>query len=237
MRADSAVRIASLFPEILGTYGDGGNVLVLRRRLLWRGLPAEVVTVPLGAPVPGECDLYVIGGGEDDAQLAVLESLRSTAGLRRAIDHDVPVFAVCAGLQLLGRTFELRSGEVHRGLELLDVTTTRLRARAVGEVVARAAPELGITDLSGFENHGGRTLLGPAARRLAHAVKGVGNGNAGRDEGALQGSIVATYLHGPVLARNPGLADVLLSRATGLGLDPLDVPEVTALRRGLLAAG
>lgn len=237
MTVESAVRIASLFPEILGTYGDGGNVLVLQRRLLWRGLAVEVVPVPLGGAIPGECDLYVIGGGEDDAQLAVLESLRSTTALRRAVTRDVPVFAVCAGLQLLGRTFALRNGEVHVGLDLLDVTTTRLRDRAVGEVVARPAPDLGITDLTGFENHGGRTVIGPAARRLAQVVKGVGNGGPGRDEGALQGSIVATYLHGPVLARNPDLADVLLSRATGQQLEPLDLPDVTALRRDLLAAG
>jgi CobQ-like glutamine amidotransferase family enzyme len=235
MTVDSAVRIASLFPEILGTYGDGGNVLVLRRRLLWRGLAVEVVPVPLGGAIPDECDLYVIGGGEDDAQLAVLESLRSTTALRRAVARGVPVFAVCAGLQLLGRTFALRNGEVHVGLDLLDVTTTRLRDRAVGEALARAAPELEITDLTGFENHGGRTLLGPAARPLAQVVKGVGNGGPGRDEGALQDSIVATYLHGPVLARNPELADVLLSRATGQQLEPLDLPDVAALRRDLLA--
>jgi CobQ-like glutamine amidotransferase family enzyme len=238
--ADSALRIASLFPEVLGTYGDGGNVLVLQRRLSWRDVSVDVIPVPLGTTVPDQCDLYVLGGGEDDAQTAVIDALRSSAVLTRVADRGVPILAVCAGLQLLGHSFEVHDGAVHPGLGLLDVTTTRLRSRAVGDVVAITAPELGIAgsaELTGFENHGGQTLIGPQARPLARVVKGVGNGGPHREEGATQGSIVATYLHGPVLARNPDLADLLLSRATGRELTPLDIPNVEVLRRERLSIG
>jgi CobQ-like glutamine amidotransferase family enzyme len=240
MTADSVLRIASLFPEVLGTYGDGGNVLVLQRRLLWRDISVEVIPVPLGTNVPEQCDLYVLGGGEDDAQTAVIDALRSSAALTHVADRGVPILAVCAGLQLLGHSFQVQGGEVHPGLGLLDVTTTRLRRRAVGEVVALPASELGIAgspELTGFENHGGLTVVGPQARPLAHVVKGVGNGGTHRDEGATQGSIVATYLHGPVLARNPGLADLLLGRATGRPLARLDIDNVDVLRRERLSTG
>jgi hypothetical protein len=134
---------------------------------------------------------------------------------------------------MLGQTFEVSGGRVVPGLGLLDVTTTRLATRAVGEVVARVDLP-GIPELTGFENHGGGTTLGPDAAPLARVVSGTGNG-AGGTEGAVQGSIVATYLHGPVLARNPALADLLLSRATGRELAPLDLPSVERLRRDRLA--
>jgi CobQ-like glutamine amidotransferase family enzyme len=232
MTRESAVRIASLYPEILGTYGDSGNCLVLERRLAWRDLAVEVVTVSLGSPPPNGCDLYVLGGGEDDAQAAVLGALRASSALGAAVDRGVPVFAVCAGLQLLGHSFELARGEIRPGLGLLDVTTTRLRRRAVGEVVATVDASLGLPELTGFENHGGATRLGPDARPLARVSTGFGNGGGeSRAEGALQASIVATYLHGPVLARNPALADLLLSRAVGTELAPLEIAAVDELRR------
>jgi CobQ-like glutamine amidotransferase family enzyme len=234
MSRPSSLRIARLFPEVLGTYGDGGNALVLERRMAWRGLAAELVDVPLGRPVPADCDLYLLGGGEDDAQTLAVAALRRSPGLSRAVDRGRPVLAVCAGLQLLGRSFEVRGG-VETGLGLLDLTTTRLPVRAVGEAVAQPDPALGLPPLTGFENHGGGSELGPAARPLATVVSGFGNGNH-REEGALQGSIVATYLHGPVLARNPALADLLLERATGGELPALQQPEVDALRRTLLVA-
>lgn len=228
----SVLRIATLYPEILGTYGDGGNALVLERRMAWRGLPVEVVPVPVGAAVPAQCDLYLLGGGEDDAQTMALDGLRRSAALAEAIDRGVPVLAVCAGLQLLGHSYQVRDGSTVGGLGLLDATTTRLAVRAVGEVIATVDGSLGLPDLTGFENHGGGTALGSAARPLARVSTGIGNGiGPQRSEGAVQGSIVATYLHGPVLARNPALADLLLARATGRELASLDVPAVEALRR------
>ena len=231
------MRIAVLFPELLGTYGDGGNVVVLQRRLAWRGWRCEVLRVGLGTPVPEDCDLYVLGGGEDDAQTLAMGGLRGNA-LAGAVDRGVPVFAVCAGMQLLGTTFSTTRGGEAAGLGLLDVSTGRREVRAVGEVVATPEPDLGLPLLTGFENHGGGTRLGPAARPLARVLTGTGNGggDGAPFEGAVQGSIVATYLHGPVLARNPALADLLLSRATGETLPALPDVPVDALRATLLGA-
>lgn len=237
----SAVRIVALFPQLLGTYGDGGNVLILAQRSRWRGLSTEVVSVGAGDPVPDSGDIYVIGGGEDGAQLAAMAALRPAgagqSALGRALTGGAQMLAVCAGLQLLGESFTDSTGAQTAGLGLLDVRTTRLASRAVGELLADPAAELGLPALSGFENHGGHTVLGPQARPLATVRRGVGNGPAAdrgsSSEGAMAGGIIGTYLHGPVLARNPGLADLLLARAIGVPLAELaalKVPEHEALR-------
>lgn len=237
----STLRIAVLFPELLGTYGDGGNVVVLQRRLSWRDIPSDTVPVGLDQPVPDDCDLYVLGGGEDQAQAVALEALRRGRGLPRAVERGVPVFAVCAGLQVLGATLTDREGQVSDCLGLLDAHTSLGGDRLVGEVLADPDPSLELPALTGFANHAGRTRLGPQARPLAAVVSGPGNDGPGRTaspgaEGALQGSIVASYLHGPVLARNPGLADLLLTRAAGRTLEPLVLEQEQELRRERLAA-
>jgi CobQ-like glutamine amidotransferase family enzyme len=251
MSGDSVLRIVSVFPELLGTYGDGGNALVLEKRLAWRDLPVETVRVALGQPVPEQGDLYVIGGGEDSAQMEALAELRRGNALQNACARGVPVFAVCAGFQILGTSLSDRDGVVHPGLCLVDVDTRFRTVRAVGEVVAQPSGELGLPELLGFENHGGGTWLGPDARALAGVRRGVGNGAVGAGapadgvsrggapdqtaaEGALQGSVVATYLHGPVLARNPGLADLLLTRASGQQLADLPAPQVDRAREHML---
>jgi len=228
----SAVRIAVLFPELLGTYGDGGNVLVLQRRLAWRGLDSQTMPVALAQPVPADCDLYVLGGGEDLAQAAALTALRRSPGLHQAVARGTPVFAVCAGLQLLGATLTDRQGVVSTGLGLLDLDTRLGPTRRVGDVVALPDPVLELPAQVGFANHAGRTRLGPQARPLATILTGPGNDDDGAGaalEGALQGSIVASYLHGPVLARNPALADLLLSRALGQPLQPFVHPQEPAV--------
>lgn len=234
--SSSALRLVSVLPGLLGTYGDSGNVLVLRRRLAWRDIGVEVLTVGAGEAVPTTGDLYVLGGGEDDAQLAALEELQRS-GLTAAIEAGAVVLAVCAGLQILGESLELSDGRRVSGLGLLDLVTTRLPARAVGEVVAEPEPALGLPLLTGFSNHGGSTVLGPEARPLANVQRGPGNaGENDTEEGALQGSVVGTYLHGPVLARNPALADLLLARALGTTLAPLPDGPPEALHSERIAA-
>lgn len=240
-----AVRIALVYPSLLGTYGDGGNASVLAQRLRWRGLAADVIDVALDDPVPEEADLYVLGGGEDAAQTLAVSRL-SNGVLRRAADRHAPIFAVCAGFQILGETFLDGQGAVHPGLGLIDCRTDRLDGpRAVGELLGRATTDP-LGELTGYENHGGRTVLGPEAAPLAVVVAGVGNGapapagvgpaTAARSvDGAVQGSVVATYLHGPALARNPALADHLLERVAG-PLAPLDDSEENELRRERLAS-
>jgi len=227
------LRIALVFPSLLGTYGDGGNASVLAQRLRWRGIPAETIDVGLDEPLPEQADIYVLGGGEDVAQTLAVSRL-ADGGLRRAAAAGKPVFAVCAGFQILGESFLDGRGDVHAGLGLIDCRTDRLPgSRAVGELLGEPDVDGLREPLTGYENHGGRTLLGPSAKPLAKVRAGVGNGDGA--DGAVQGSVVATYLHGPALARNPALADFLLQRAVGSELEPLDDAEEQELRRERLA--
>ena len=230
MPADNTVHIGVLLPDLLGTYGDRGNAAILAQRLRWRGQPAQVVEVPAGSPIPDSCDAYVLGGGEDVAEDEAVRALRESP-FPRAVERGAVVLAICAGMHLLGRWRADRDGRRHEALGLLDLTTRPREQRATGEITTRPAHEhLGIDEtLTGFENHGSATELGPSATPLARVVSGEGNGDG--SEGVFTGQIVGTYLHGPVLARNPGLADYLLSRATGLALPPLPMAEVDELRR------
>ena len=235
MPSDSAVRIGLLLPDLLGTYGDRGNAVVLAARLRWRGIPAEIVEVQSGQQVPDSCDLYVLGGGEDVAQIAATEHLARGRGLMRAVERNAPVLAVCAAIQILGRYTATLDGKMIKGLELLDATTSAMPRRAVGEILTEPDPMFGTEVLTGFENHRGGTVLGPAARPLGRVISGIGN-NGEQAEGVVQGRIIGTYLHGPVLARNPALADFLLAWAIGRPLADLNVPFIHELREQRVAA-
>jgi lipid II isoglutaminyl synthase (glutamine-hydrolysing) len=233
--AESTVRIGLVLPDVMGTYGDGGNSVVLRERLRLRGFEAEVVNITLDDPVPSTLDLYTLGGAEDYAQRLATRHLIRYPGLQEAAAKGAPVLAICAAIQVLGHWYETSAGERVDGVGLLDLTTSPQPKRTIGEVVSQ--PLLpGLTDrLTGFENHRGGTVLGPAAQPLAKVVLGAGNRLGDGVDGAVQGSVVATYLHGPCLARNPQLADHLLSRVVG-ELPPLPLAEVELLRRERLAA-
>jgi lipid II isoglutaminyl synthase (glutamine-hydrolysing) len=233
--ADSTVRIGLVLPDVMGTYGDGGNAVVLRQRLRLRGFDAEIVEITLSDPVPSELDMYTLGGAEDYAQRLATKHLLRYPGLQRAAARGAPVLAICAAIQVLGHWYETSSGERVEGVGLLDVITSPQPERTIGEVVSQ--PVLpGLSDrLTGFENHRGGTILGAAASPLAKVISGAGNRAGDGFDGAVQGSVVATYLHGPCLARNPELADFLLSRAVG-DLAPLEIDEVAQLRRERLAA-
>lgn len=220
--------ICHVYPELLGTYGDGGNVEVLRHRMARRGLGAEVIDVHQGDALPRTAGLLVVGGGEDDAQRRVAPLIGEL--LSPAIADGAVVLAVCAGMQLLGHTVQGSDGNVVEGAGILDVTTARSSRRAVGEVIA-SSTGLPLGRLTGFVNHGGATTLGSNARPLARVRRGPANHPLNRDEGAVQDRVIGTYLHGPVLARNPELADHLLHLATGEELEPLPDVEVAALRR------
>ena len=229
------VRIGLVLPDVMGTYGDGGNAVVLRQRLLLRGIAAEIVEITLADAVPESLDLYTLGGAEDYAQRLATKHLLRHPGLQRAASRGAPVLAICAAIQVLGHWYETSAGERVEGVGMLDLTTSPQPERTIGEVVSNPLLD-GLTEpLTGFENHRGGTVLGPHARPLAAVVKGAGNRMGDGFDGAVQGGVVATYLHGPCLARNPELADLLLSRAVG-PLAPLELPEVDRLRRERLAA-
>jgi len=242
---ESAVRIGVLFPDLLGTYGDGGNAVVLSQRLAWRDIPVDVVTVSDGAAAPDSCDLYLVGGGEDGPQVQATRELAESRALHRAVDAGAVVLAVCAGMQILGHRFPDASGADRAGLGLLDCDTVRVgRPRAVGELLTaeatvpdpdRIGNRLALGELTGFENHAGRTVPGAASTTLAPVEIGEGNGDG--SEGVVCGRIVGTYLHGPVLARNPRLADLLLGWIVGPeALGPVDDSEIDALRAERLRA-
>lgn len=242
---DSAVGIALLYPELLGTYGDGGNAVVLARRLAWRDLRSEVVTVHAGDPVPAGCRVYLLGGGEDGPQTEACRELAADGSMQRAVvDDGAALLAVCAGMQICGTAFVGPDGDPAAGLGLLDCTTVRTgESRAVGELLLDAAgPDAALGTLTGFENHGGRTRLGPGARPLGRVRAGVGNGDGTEGVRPADPSgpcVVGTYLHGPVLARNPALADLLLAAALGVSpeeLAPVDDAEADELRRVRIGA-
>ena len=230
------VRLVWVYPDLLSTYGDRGNLLVLERRARLRGIAAEPVFVNSDQPVPRDGDIYLLGGGEDLPQVLAARRLRADGGLADAADRGAVVFAVCAGYQLLGHEFGGADGEPTAGLGILDIRSGRGERRAVGEIVADVDPALGVPELTGFENHQGVTRLGPRAIPLAQVSQGIGNGDG--TEGAHTGRVLGTYLHGPALVRNPGLADLLLGWVAG-PLPPIAAQEeelAQTLRRERLAA-
>jgi CobQ-like glutamine amidotransferase family enzyme len=234
VNADSTVAIGLLLPDVLGTYSDTGNATILAQRLRWRGIPAEILTITARDTPPTSCAVYLLGGGEDTAQLFAADWLRRHPELRLAMESSAVTLAVCAGLQILGQSITDTRGKHYPGLELLDITTAPGRERSVGEVISTCVIP-GVGSLTGFENHRGVTTLGPGATALGRVVTGTGNGTTEpgtrhRTEGVLTERIIGTYLHGPVLARNPALADHILHQITGQTLCPLELPDQAALR-------
>ena len=207
------MRIVVLYPELLGTYGDGGNGLVALERLRRRGIEATLEFAMIGDPLP-EAALYLLGGGEDGPQRLAADLLRATDFTSRVRD-GAHVVAVCAGLQILGTTFSVEGDDEYEGVGVVDVATRRGTSRSVGELCTRVDGHL----LVGFENHGGRTTLANGVEPLGHVL--TGRGNDGVLDGFRVGNVWATYAHGPVLAMNPWLCDQVLESLTATALEPL----------------
>lgn len=236
--AESTLRVGLVLPDVMGTYGDSGNAIILRQRARLRGIDAEIVEITLDDPVPDSLDVYTLGGAEDYAQRLATRHLARYPGLQRAAEKGAPVLAICAAIQVLGHWYATSAGEKVEGISMFDVTTSPQDARAIGEVITTPVVDGLTLPLTGFENHRGGTTLGPDAAPLGRVTFGVGNGVGDGFEGVVQGSVIGTYMHGPALARNPELADLLLCRALGVEeLAPLDLPEVDLLRTERLAVG
>jgi CobQ-like glutamine amidotransferase family enzyme len=229
------LKIVWIYPDLLSTYGDQGNTIVLERRAALRGIPTETVHVRSDQRVPADGDIFLLGGGEDRPQILAAQRLRHDGGLLDAAARGAVVFAVCAGYQLLGHEFGGEEGQPVKGLGLLDIRSGRGERRAVGEVVGDVSSELNVPRITGFENHQGVTQLGQSVKPLAKVISGVGNGTDGF-EGAYNGRVLGTYMHGPALVRNPGLADLLLRWAVGQELQPLDDSWAGRLREERLNA-
>lgn len=236
--SNTSLRVVWVYPDLLSTYGDQGNVLVVERRAQQRGLGVQRLDVRSDQPVPTSGDIYLIGGGEDRPQRLAAERLRQDGGLIRAADNGAIIFSVCAGYQILGHEFVNDLGQREAGLGLLDVVSVRGEAeRCVGDVLADIDERLGLPQLTGFENHQGVTQLGPTARPFAQVRLGRGNGTGDGTEGAWNDTVFGTYMHGPVLARNPQIADLLLKLALDVNaLPPVDERWYEALRAERIAA-
>jgi CobQ-like glutamine amidotransferase family enzyme len=203
------LRICHLYGDLMSIYGDRGNVLTLRRRCEWRGLDVSVETISAGDRLDAErYDLYFFGGGQDAQQDIVAEDLRGANGeaLKAAVAKGAAILSVCGGYQLLGHFYRPFDGPELPGLGVLDVHTVAGRTRFIGNVLA-----LGEQPLVGFENHSGRTYLGPQAKPLATVAVGAGNNGEDGSEGAVQGKVIGTYLHGSLLPKNPWLADRVIT--------------------------
>ncbi|MER7762926.1 glutamine amidotransferase [Streptomyces sp. NPDC097619] len=236
--SESSLRLVWVYPDLLSTYGDQGNVLVTERRARQRGLDVQRVDVRSDQPIPTSGDIYLIGGGEDRPQRLAAERLSQDGGLERAVSNGAIVFSVCAGYQILGHAFVNDQGQRQPGLGLLDVETVRGDGeRCVGDVLADIDPRLGLPQLTGFENHQGVTHLGPTAKPFARTRLGRGNGTGDGTEGAYNDTVFGTYMHGPVMARNPHIADLLLKLALDVNaLPPTDDRWFDALRNERIAA-
>jgi CobQ-like glutamine amidotransferase family enzyme len=209
------IRVGHLYPDYLNIYADRGNIAVLARRAAWRGHELDVETIGMRDQVePGRHDLYYVGGGQDREQALVAPDLAGKHGLREAVDAGAAVLAVCGGYQLLGRFYRERSGAELPGVGLFPLHTVAGERRMIGDVLLECelAPGQRRT-LAGFENHAGRTILDPGAEPLGRVVAGFGNDGDSGFEGCRVGRALGTYLHGPLLPRNPWLADWLLAAA------------------------
>ena len=229
--AERTLRVCALYPDLMNIYADRGNITVFERRCTWRGLGFELAGAGIGDAIdPDAHDLFYIGGGQDRDQALCARDLATVKrdALHAAAARGAVVFAVCGGLQLLGHGYDL-ADERLPGVGLVDLDTRREEGpRLLGNIAIELDLPGGPRRLAGFENHAGRTYLGPGTEPLGRVLKG--NGNNGSDgtegvRGGPHGTVVGTYMHGPLLPKNTAFADWLTATALGLapdGLDPLD---------------
>jgi CobQ-like glutamine amidotransferase family enzyme len=213
------LRIAHLYAEEMNIYGDRGNILTLVKRAEWRGIKVSVESVGRGRveDLTG-FDLIFWGGGQDRDQELVFNDAAEfkTEPVRRAVDGGAVVLAVCGGYQLLGRSYVTAAGKTLPGLNLVDLHTVPGPRRNIGNIVIDASP-LGLepVTLVGFENHSGKTYLGPGLKPLGRVLRGAGNNGEDGGEGVVLGNVFGTYLHGSLLPKNPHFADLIIERALG----------------------
>ncbi len=218
------LRVCALYPELMSIYADRGNLLLLERRCAWRGIGFELSRAGHGDPLdPDAHDLFYMGGGQDRDQQLVAEDLVRTKreALHAAAARGAAILAVCGGFQLLGAHYELGDERIE-GIGLVDLTTIRAPGGTGARLVGNVAIEVELPGLdrprilAGFVNHGGRTHLGPGAAPLGRVLKGHGNTGESGFEGVREGTVIGTYLHGPLLPKNAWFADWLVQSALGL---------------------
>jgi lipid II isoglutaminyl synthase (glutamine-hydrolysing) len=228
--SDVQLRVCALYPDLMNIYADRGNLLLLEQRCRWRGIGFSVSSSGLGEPLdPEGADLYYIGGGQDRDQKLCAEDLArdKREAMHAAAARGAVILAVCGGYQLLGHSYQL-GDETLPGVGLVELETVRAPERG-DRLIGNVAIEVELVPgrrrvLAGFENHGGRTRLGPRTAPLGRVLKGHGNNGRDGHEGVRSGNTIGTYLHGPLLPKNAWFADWLIATATGITqpLAPLD---------------
>ena len=220
------LKIGHLYPKLLNIYGDGGNIVTLKKRAEWRGIEVEVHNINSGDVWLGEHDIYFIGGGQDTQQIEVSHELnRHKEFMTSERDRGAVFLGICGGYQLLGHYYQPHEGEKLMGISLLDAYTVAGNKRFIGNVTIQSNIGSNLPDnnfLVGFENHSGLTYLQGDTKPIGTVI--VGNGNNGEDktEGARFKNVFGTYMHGSFLPKNPKFADYLLELAIGESLEPLD---------------
>lgn len=211
---DFSISIAYLYPDLLNIYGDFGNILTIKNRCLWRGIDVEIEEIKSGYRInPEKFDFYFIGGGQDTQQtLASLELMKNKERLFDAMNDGAVMLGICGGYQLFGKYYRPLSGEELSGIGLLDAYTVAGKKRLIGNI-SGVSSFLQDSTLVGFENHSGLTYLEGDTQPLMKVTKGFGNNGKDKTEGARYKNVFGTYLHGPLLPKNPVFADYLISLA------------------------
>lgn len=233
----ATVRLCHLYPHEMNIYADRGNIAVFRQRLAWRGHELQVTDVAHGDTIePGNHNLYYLGGGQDRDQRIVAHDLAETKAdaLRSAAEDGAAFLWVCGGIQLAGVGYTDATGERLPGVGILDVDTQAGDRRLIGDIVLRARLDGEMQQVVGYENHVGRTLLGPDATSFGRVEHGHGNDGESGKEGAVQNHVIGTYLHGPLLPKNPWVADTVLRWALNhaghdTALEPLATHDADVL--------
>ena len=210
------LKICHMYPDVLNLYGDRGNVLCLQRRLGWRGIDAQITRLPIGSDAKlSDFDLVFIGGGQDFEQQVLLEDLHRGRDreLLAAVDDGITILAICGGYQMLGAYYETHDGQRCDFVGALDLCTVGAKTRMIGNYMFRVPATLGGFTVVGFENHSGKTRLGPGVEPLGTVLAGFGNNGEDGTEGAHYKNVFGTYSHGPLLPKNPDFADLLIRTA------------------------
>ena len=217
------LKLVHLYPRNMNIYGDTGNIITLKHRLSQRGLSLEVILVEVGEAIPDGADLVIGGGGQDAGQLRVADDLQTKrTQLLKMRDDGVVMLMVCGTYQLFGHSFTTQDKTVIPGIGLFDMETVAGSTRLIGNVVATSA----FGEMVGFENHSGQTFLQSGQAALAEVVSGAGNNEQTKDEGARSHNVFGTYMHGPLLPKNPVFADELIKRALKRQGYTADLPEL-----------
>lgn len=224
------LKICHMYPDILNLYGDGGNIRCMTQRLSWRGIGSTVTRLPIGERARlADFDFVFIGGGQDFEQQVLLEDLHrgKDREILAAVEDGLPFLTVCGGYQMLGACYETHDGQRCDFIGALDLYTVGCPTRMIGNFKFRCGPESGGSLVVGFENHSGKTWLGPGVQPLGRVLAGFGNNGEDGTEGARYQNVFGTYSHGPLLPKNPALCDYILGTALrrkygAVELAPLD---------------